>query len=86
MLTMFRKMLRSKIGPVLFGIVIVGMAVWGIDDIFSGGGNSLVTAGNRSVSVVEFDETVKDRLSNSQALSFLAMASRSVGGPALMPL
>ena len=64
MLTMFRKMLRSKIGPVLFGIVIVGMAVWGIDDIFSGGGNSLVTAGNRSVSVVEFDETVKDRLSD----------------------
>lgn len=57
-------MLRSKIGPVLFGIVIVGMAVWGIDDIFSGGGNSLVRAGERGVSVVEFDETVKDRLSD----------------------
>ena len=64
MLSLFRKMLRSKIGPVLFGIVIVGMAVWGIDDIFSGGGNSLVKAGNRSVSVVDFDETVKDRLSD----------------------
>ena len=64
MLSLFRKMLRSKIGPVLFGIVIVGMAVWGIDDIFSGGGNSLVKAGQRGISVTEFDETVKDRLSD----------------------
>ena len=64
MLTLFRKMLRSKIGPVLFGIVIVGMAVWGIDDIFSGGGSSLVKAGQRGVSLQEFDETVRDRLSD----------------------
>ncbi len=63
MLTMFRKMLRSKVGPVLFGIVIVGMAVWGIDDIFSGGGSSMIKAGNRGLSTQEFDETVRDRLS-----------------------
>ena len=64
MLTMFRKMLRSKIGPVLFGLVIVGMAVWGIDDIFSGGGSGMIKAGNRSVTLQEFDQTVRDRLSD----------------------
>lgn len=63
MLTMFRNLLRSKIfGLLFFGLVIAGMALMDIGDIFSGGSGNLVKAGDRSISLQEFDEDVQNRL------------------------
>ena len=59
---MFRKMLRSKVAGLLFALVIVSMAVWGVEDIFSGRGGNLIKAGDRSISIQDFDQEVQDRL------------------------
>lgn len=65
MLTLMRKMLRSKLGFIVFGLVILAMAGWGITDVFSGGlGNNLVGAGDRKVSDQAFDAKVEQLLSN----------------------
>lgn len=64
MLTLMRQLLRSKIfGGLVFGIVILGMAVWGVEDIFSGGsGQNVVTAGERGVTLTELNERYEDDL------------------------
>ena len=62
MLTMFRKMLRSKAAGLLFALVIISMAVWGVEDIFSGPGGNLIKAGERSITVQEFDAQIQDQL------------------------
>ena len=59
-------MLRSKAAGLLFALVIVSMAVWGVEDIFSGTGGNLIKAGDRGISMQDFDEDVQDQL---QALS-----------------
>lgn len=56
-------MLRSKIvGFLFFGLVIAGMALMDVGDIFSGGSGNLIKAGDRSLSLQEFDEDVQNRL------------------------
>lgn len=65
MLTLMRSLLRSKVGFIVFGLVIIAMAGWGITDVFSGGlGNNLIGAGNRVVSDQQFDTTVERILRN----------------------
>ncbi|MEO1029040.1 MAG: SurA N-terminal domain-containing protein [Pseudomonadota bacterium] len=51
MLTLIRQLLRSKIfGGIVFGLVIISMAVWGTGDIFSGGlGENVISAGERGI-------------------------------------
>ena len=65
MLTMFRQMLRTRAAGLLFALLIVAMAAWGITDVFGGGlGNNLVAAGNRTLSEQEFDNLVERELQN----------------------
>lgn len=54
MLTLMRQLLRSKIfGGIVFGLVIISMAVWGTGDVFSGGlGDHVIKAGERGVDQV----------------------------------
>ena len=60
MLTPLRNMLRSKASGGIFVIIIISMAAWGVTDIFAGGsGNSLVSAGDRSVSDRTLDSTLE---------------------------
>ena len=60
MLTPLRNMLRSPAAGGIFVLLIIAMAAWGVTDIFAGGsGNSLVSAGNRSVSDRTFDSTLE---------------------------
>lgn len=67
MLTMMREMLRSKFAGLLFGLIIVSMAVWGVTDIFSGGiGANLAKAGDRAVSVEQLDRRLEAYLRNAQ--------------------
>ncbi|GAB5457726.1 MAG: peptidyl-prolyl cis-trans isomerase [Henriciella sp.] len=65
MLTLMRKLLRSKLGFVVFALVILAMAGWGVTDVFSGGlGNNLVGAGDRRISDQAFDAKVESLLAN----------------------
>lgn len=63
MLTMFRQMLRTRAAGLLFAVLIVAMAAWGITDVFGGGlGNNLAAAGNRTLSEQQFDNLVEREL------------------------
>jgi peptidyl-prolyl cis-trans isomerase D len=65
MLTMMRSMLRSKFSGLLFVLLIVAMAAWGVTDIFTGGsGNSFASAGKRQISDQQFDAAVERFLRN----------------------
>lgn len=76
MLTLMRNMLRSKFAGILFLLIIVSMAVWGTEDIFSGGrSGDLISAGDRSLSVRDFDRT----------LEFFLSRQRDEGGTVLTP-
>ncbi|MEO0550979.1 MAG: SurA N-terminal domain-containing protein [Pseudomonadota bacterium] len=66
MLTLMRGLLRSKLGLLVFGLVIVAMAGWGVTDVFGGGlGNNLAGAGKRTLSESEFDGLVERGLRNA---------------------
>lgn len=66
MLTPLRNMLRSPAAGGIFVIVIIAMAAWGVTDIFAGGGgNNLISAGDRSISDRKLDTTL-ERVLRSQ--------------------
>ncbi|WP_169711707.1 peptidylprolyl isomerase [Henriciella litoralis] len=63
MLTMIRNMLRSKLAGLLFVLLIVAMAAWGVTDVFSGGlGGNLAQAGNTEFSESDLDREVERQL------------------------
>ncbi|MEO1642589.1 MAG: SurA N-terminal domain-containing protein, partial [Pseudomonadota bacterium] len=63
MLTLLRNMLRSKLGLLVFALIIVAMAGWGMTDVFSGNlGNNLAKAGNRTLTDSQFDSLVEREL------------------------
>lgn len=63
MLTMMRELLRSKLAGILFGLIIVSMAVWGVTDIFNGSlGSQVVKAGPRGFTMSDFDVRVEQFL------------------------
>lgn len=65
MLTIMRSLLRSKFAGLLFVLLIVAMAAWGVTDIFTGGsGNSFASAGQRQITDQQFDATVERILRN----------------------
>lgn len=67
MLTLLRNMLRSKLGLLVFALIIVAMAGWGVTDVFSSGlGNNLVGAGKRTLSEGQFDAVVERELRNAE--------------------
>lgn len=60
MLTPLRNMLRSPAAGGIFVLVIIAMAAWGVTDIFTGGGgNKLISAGDRAVSDSKLDATLE---------------------------
>ncbi len=66
MLTLMRSMLRSKAAGGLFVLLIVAMAAWGVTDIFAGpAANSVVSAGERSISPGKFDSALDSVLRNA---------------------
>ncbi len=66
MLTLLRGLLRSKLGFIVFGLVILAMAGWGVTDVFGGGlGDRLVSAGQRSITDQQFDSVVERQLRNA---------------------
>ena len=65
MLTPLRNMLRSPAAGGIFVLVIIAMAAWGVTDIFAGGGgNKLISAGDRSISDRNLDTTLERILRN----------------------
>lgn len=56
MLTLFRNLLRSKVALVIIGLLIIAMASFGINDIFTPNlGSSLAAVGNRTVETRDID-------------------------------
>ena len=66
MLGLMKRLTQNKIfGPILIGIVILSMAVWGIEDIFSGNiGANLIKAGERGITQQQLDRKFENYLSN----------------------
>lgn len=64
MLTTLRELLRSKwIGGLVFGLVIISMALWiDLPGLSGGLGNQAVKAGSRGFSMQEFDERLEQVL------------------------
>lgn len=60
----FRQLVANKIvGGFLLAIIILGMAVWGIEDIFSGGiGSNIIQAGERGISQQDLDRKFEEEL------------------------
>ena len=59
MLTWFRRFAKSPIAVVLFGLLLISFAVFGISDVFNASpmGNAIVKAGDRSIGDVQFKQT-----------------------------
>lgn len=65
MLEQFRKLAQSKIGIPIIGLMILGMAAWGIEDIFSGGfGRKIIQAGDRSATEFQINRRLEIYMSN----------------------
>ena len=66
MLGLMKRLTQNKIfGPILIGIVILSMAVWGIEDIFSGNiGANVIKAGERGITEQQLDRKFENYLSN----------------------
>ena len=66
MLGLMKRLTENKIfGPILIGLVILSMAVWGTGDIFSGGiGSSIIKAGERGITQQQLDRKFENYLSN----------------------
>lgn len=65
MLEQFRKLAQSKIGIPIIGIMILGMAAFGIEDIFSGGiGSNIIKAGARGASEQQINRKFENYLNN----------------------
>ena len=63
MLTMMRNFLRSKVSLILFALIIISMAAWGITDVFSGSlGDNVIQAGKRGITQQDFDRRVETYL------------------------
>lgn len=57
MLAGFRKLAKSPFAVVLFGLLIVSFAVFGISDVFKGPkGSGVISAGSRSMSAADFKQ------------------------------
>ena len=65
MLEQFRRLSQSKIGIPIIGLMIIGMAAWGIEDIFSGGfGRKIIEAGDRSATEFQINRKFENYLNN----------------------
>lgn len=68
MLGMMRRLTQNKFaGGILFGLVILSMAVWGpgLSDVFSGGfGTSIIQAGDRTASEQQINRKFENYLNN----------------------
>jgi len=66
MLGLMKRLTQNKIlGPILIGLVILSMAVWGIEDIFSGRiGSNIIKAGERGITEQQLDRKFENYLSN----------------------
>ena len=66
MLEQFRRLSQSKIGIPIIGLMIIGMAAWGIEDIFSGGfGRKIIEAGDRSATEFQINRKFENYLNLS---------------------
>lgn len=72
MLTWFRSFVRSKVAGVLIVLLIVSFAVFGINDVFTGGPrNALATAGDKTLTPDMFERRVNsyiERLGEEQGI------------------
>lgn len=60
-----KKLMKSFLGTIVLLVIIVGMAAWGIEDIFRGNlGGSMVEAGSRTLSAETLDRRVENVLRN----------------------
>ena len=68
MLALMKKLTRSPLGKLVLMIVVVGMALWGVDQIFnqvrSGLGANIVSAGSRGLDPADLDFRVESVLRN----------------------
>lgn len=65
MMATIKKLMKSFLGTVVLLVIIVGMAAWGIEDIFRGNlGGSMVEAGSRTLSADALDRRVENVLRN----------------------
>ncbi len=64
----FRQIVANRIvGGLLLGIIILGMAVWGIEDIFNGGiGSNIIQAGERGISQQDLDRKFEEELNRAR--------------------
>ncbi|KCZ97711.1 peptidylprolyl cis-trans isomerase-like protein [Hyphomonas polymorpha PS728] len=71
MLALMKKLTRSPLGKLVLMIVVVGMALWGVDQIFSqvrsGLGANIVSAGTRGLEPEDLDFRVETVLRNINA-------------------
>lgn len=70
MLELLRKGAGTWVAKILFGVLVASFALWGVDDVFTGGGaNILATAGDREVTAQEFDAAFRRELQQASQQS-----------------
>ncbi len=68
MLSSLRDLLRTRAALGLFALLIIAMAGWGVNDLFSGRlGTDLATAGPRSLTLDDFDRALETYIRNERA-------------------
>lgn len=77
MMAFFRALVKSWFARVLLGVLIVSFAVWGVQDAFHGRiTDSVVTAGQRTVSSTEFKRIFDAQVRNAQQQSGQALTAQ----------
>ena len=77
MMAFFRALVKSWVARVLLGLLIVSFAVWGVQDAFHGRiSDSVVTAGQRTISSAEFKRIFDAQVRNAQKQSGQALTAQ----------
>jgi len=63
MLQSLRKASKSPVATVIIGVLVLAFALWGVADIFRGGGDTVVAeVGDAQISATEYDQLVKNQI------------------------
>jgi len=63
MLQQLRKASKSPVATVVIGVLVLAFALWGVADIFRGGGDTVVAdVGSSQISDMQYDTLVKNQI------------------------
>lgn len=68
MLQQLRSASKSWVASVIIGVLVLAFALWGVADIFRGGGDTVVaTVGGTDISATDYDQQLRNQIRSLSA-------------------